>query len=108
MDGTEFEYVATADREAQIVSGFPKLKLGQDPQEVRSALGPPDVAQPMSRKESNALVGWTYTYYIKKRIDGPNEKDMVVEVFFDPAGKLQRAVPSNIPGLGEVGHPGGA
>src|SRR4051794_36307475 len=45
IDGIQYGYVATPEREAQIVRGFPKLRLGQSREEVRDALGLPDTAQ---------------------------------------------------------------
>src|SRR5438270_446126 len=66
IDGVEYEYVASAEREKQIVSGFPKLKVGQSREEVRDALGMPDTARPGYSKEYNSrFLGWSYMYKIK-------------------------------------------
>src|SRR3954466_6555172 len=66
IDGVEYEYVASAEREGRIVSGFPKLKVGQSPEEVRDALGLPDTAQPGYSKDFNSrFLGWSYMYKIK-------------------------------------------
>src|SRR4051794_12696240 len=46
IDGVEYEYIASAEREKQIASGFPKLKVGQSREEVRDALGMPDTSRP--------------------------------------------------------------
>jgi hypothetical protein len=46
-------------------------------------------------------------YKISMRTGGPNTNDVCVEVFFNPDGKLRWAAPNHIPGLSEVGHPGG-
>src|SRR5262249_18030570 len=46
-DGGGYGYVATAEREAQIIAGFRKLKVGQSREEVREAMGPPDEVHPM-------------------------------------------------------------
>ena len=103
-----YEYVANAEREKQIVDGFPKLKVGQSREEVRDALGLPDTAQPGYSKEYNSrFLGWSYMYKIKMRFGGPNTNDVCVEVFFDPAGNLSWAVPNHIDGLKEIGSPAG-
>lgn len=108
INGIEYEYVATGEREAQIVAGFPKLKLGQSREEVRAALGLPDRATPGYRKEYNApFRGWGYMYKIKMRTGSPNTNDVCVQVFFDPAGELKWAVPNHIEGFKEVGSPAG-
>lgn len=108
IDGIAFEYVATAEREAQIVAGFPKLKLGQSREEVRAALGLPDAAGPGYGKEYNPRFhGWGYMYKIRMRAEGPNTNDVCVQVFFNPAGELKWAVPNHIPGLKEIGDPAG-
>jgi hypothetical protein len=108
IDGVEFEYVASAEREKQIVSGFPKLKVGQSREEVRDALGMPDTAQPGYSKEYNSrFLGWSYMYKIKMRSGSPNTNDICVQVFFDPSGNLKWAVPSHIEGLKEIGGPAG-
>jgi hypothetical protein len=106
IDGVEYGYVATAEREKQIVDGFPKLKVGQSREEVRDALGLPDIAQPASSKEyPGRFLGWSYMYRIKMRSGGPNTNDVCVEVFFGSAGNLKWAVPNHIAGLKEVGGP---
>jgi hypothetical protein len=106
IDGVGYEYVATAERERQIVDGFPKLKVGQSREEVRDAMGLPDTAQPGYSKEYNSrFLGWSYLYRIRMRSGGPNTNDVCVEVFFDSAGNLMRAVPNHIAGLKEVGGP---
>jgi len=108
IGGIEFGYVATAEREAQIVAGFPKVKLGQSREEVRAVLGLPDAARPAYGKEYNApFRGWVYTYKIKMRVGSPNTNDVCVLVFFNPAGELRSAVPNHIPDLKEVGGPAG-
>jgi hypothetical protein len=105
IDGVEYEYVARAERQAQIVAGFSNLSVGQSREDVRDALGPPDIARPDYGKAYNSpLLGWSYMYRIKMRAGGTNE--VCVEVFFDPAGKLKWAVPERIAGLKEVGGPG--
>jgi hypothetical protein len=107
IDGVDYQYVATREREAQIVAGFPKLKLGQTREQVRNALGPPDFANPEFSKAFNSqFLGWSYQYYIKERVVSPNMNDPCVEVFFDPNGKITWAVPENIAGLKEIGGPG--
>lgn len=108
LDGVEYEYVATSEREAQIVAGFPKLKTGQSREDVRDTLGPPDRAIPAYGKAYSApFRGWAYLYKIKMRSQGPNTNDICVNVYFDPDGNLDWAVPSNIAGLTEVGRVGG-
>jgi hypothetical protein len=107
IDGIEYEFIATPDREAQIIAGFPQLMLGQSREEVRAALGLPDAATPGYGKEYNAFRGWGYIYKIKMRAGGPNTNDVCVQVFFNPAGELKWAVPNHIPGLKEVGGPAG-
>lgn len=60
IDSVEYAYVASAERETQIVSGFPKLKVGQSREEVRDVLGAPDTAQPGYSKEySSRFLGWS-------------------------------------------------
>lgn len=109
IDGVEYEYVASAEREQQIVRGFPKLKVGQSREEVRDTLGLPDTARPRHSKAYNSqFLGWSYIYRIKMRSGGPNINDVCVELFFDPAGNLKWAVPNHIPGLKEIGNPAGA
>lgn len=105
IDGIEYKYVATAKRRAQIVAGFPKLKLGQSREKVRAALGLPDRAYPMYDKRGQVFGGWTYRYEIKMRAPGPNMYDVRVSLFFNPAGKLRWAVPCHIPGLKSIGGP---
>jgi hypothetical protein len=108
IEGVEYEYVASAEREKQIVSGFPTLKVGQSRDEVRDALGLPDTAQPGYSKEYNSrFLGWSYMYKIKMRSGSPNTKDVCVQVFFDSTGKLKWAVPNHIEGLKEIGGPAG-
>jgi hypothetical protein len=106
IDGVEYEYVATAERKKQIVNGFSKLKVGQSREEVRDALGLPDIARPGYSKEYNSrFIGWSYLYRIRMRSGSPNTNDVCVEVFFDSAGNLMRAVPNHIAGLKEVSGP---
>jgi hypothetical protein len=108
IDGIEYEYVATHERENEIVNGFPKLAVGQSREEVRAAMGLPDRAEPMYGKERNApFHGWWYMHKIKMRSGGPNTNDICIEVFFSPKGKLSWAVPNHIEDLKEVGSPAG-
>lgn len=103
-DGCEYGYVATAEREAQIIAGFRNLTVGQSREEVRDAMGAPDEAKPMYRKAHNMpFIGWSYTYKIKMRSGGPNMNDVCVEVFFSADGTLHWAVPNHIAGLEEIG-----
>ena len=106
IDGVNYEYVATKDRETQITKGFHKLNIGQSRQDVRDALGSPDSAEPSYGKEANPrLRGWCYMYKIRMRAGSPNTNDVCVEVFFfDPVGKIHWAVPENITGLNEIGQ----
>jgi hypothetical protein len=106
--GVKYAYVATPEREAQIVEGFSKLKVGQTREEVRAALGPPDKRNRSYAKVKQAkppFLGWCYTYKIKMRGGASNENNVCVQVFFNPAGKLTWAAP-NVPGLKDVGSPG--
>jgi len=106
IDGVHYEYVAPVDREARIISGFRTLKLGQSREDVRAALGPPDLASPLYGKAADGpFLGWTYLYKIRMRSGGPNTNDVCVEVFFDPRNALHWAVPSHIDGLEDVGSP---
>jgi hypothetical protein len=104
IDGVDYRYIATADREAQIIAGFKKLKVGQSREEVRDAMGPPDSAEPMHRKAHNMpFIGWSYTYEVKMRSRGPNMNDVSVQIFFDADGSLHWAAPNHILGLEDVG-----
>lgn len=106
IEGIKYKYVATREREGQIVAGYVKLKVGQTREDVRAALGPPDKANRQYGKEADApFLGWSYTYRIKTRAGAPNENDVRVQVYFDPEGKLHWAYP-NVPGLKEIGRPG--
>ena len=106
IDAIEYKYVATPERENEIVGGFPKLAVGQSRQDVRAAMGSPDSAEPMYGKESDApFHGWSYTYKIKLRSGGPNMNDVYVTAYFSPDGKLSWAVPNHVEGLNEVGSP---
>jgi hypothetical protein len=108
IEGISYEYVATPDREQEIIAGFGKLKIGQSREEVRQAMGRPDSAEPMYGKAKDSpFHGWSYMYKIKMRSGRPNTGDICVQVFFNPDGKLHWAVPSHIAGLSEVGRPGG-
>jgi hypothetical protein len=108
IEGISYEYVATPEREQEIIAGFRKLKVGQLREEVRQAMGPPDSAKPMYGKAKDSpFHGWSYLYKIRMRSRGANTRDVCVQVFFSPDGKLHWAVPENIAGLSEVGHPGG-
>jgi hypothetical protein len=104
IDGIEYKYVATAERKAKIIAGFPKLKLGQSREKVRAALGLPDTARPMYDKRCKEFHGWVYDYDIKMRAPS-NMYDVCVGVYFNPNGKLRWAVPCHIPGLKAVGGP---
>jgi hypothetical protein len=105
INGLEYKYVATAERRAQIIAGYRKLKLGQSREEVRAALGLPDRAQTMYDKRGRIFYGWDYDYDIKMRWPGPNIYDVQVSLFFNPEGKLRRALPCHIPGLKALGGP---
>jgi outer membrane protein assembly factor BamE (lipoprotein component of BamABCDE complex) len=98
--------VATSARQAAILAGFAKLKVGQSREEVRQALGAPDKAQIAQGKLYNSPRCWVYMYKIKMRTSGPNTKDICVEVSFDSDGKLNWAMPENIAGLNEARSPG--
>jgi hypothetical protein len=103
-DGGEYAYIATAGREAEIIAGFQKLKVGQSREEVRDAMGSPDSAKPMHRKAYNMpFIGWSYTYTVKMRPGGPHMNDVYIEVFFSQDGTLHWAVPNHIAGLEQVG-----
>lgn len=103
INGLEYRYLASKERESQIIEGFKKLRLGESRDDVRDALGPPDTADSMSGKHRDApFRGWCYMYQIKMR-DLANTNDVSVHVFFDPDGKLDWAAPSNIDGLTEIG-----
>jgi hypothetical protein len=76
-DGGGCGYVAIAEREAQIIAGFRKLKVGQSREEVREAMGPPDEVHPMRSKEYNMpFIGWCYLYEIKLRRGPPNTNNV--------------------------------
>jgi hypothetical protein len=103
-DAGEFGYVATAEREAQIIAGFRKLSVGESREDVREAMGPPDVVEPMRSKEYNMpFIGWHYLYEIKMRRGPPNTNNVYASVFFSPDGTLHWAVPNQVAGLDEVG-----
>jgi hypothetical protein len=67
IDGIEYQYVATAEREASIIAGFTKLTVGQSREVVRKLLGPPDFAEPLYDKQGDIFRGWYYMYKIKMR-----------------------------------------
>ena len=104
IDGFEYKYVATAERESNIIAGFKKLKVGQSREDVRKLLGPPDVADTSFTKGfRDEFRGWYYQYKIRMR-SLASTNDVCVEVFFDTKGKLHWAVPENIPDLREIGQ----
>ena len=108
IEGITYGYVATQEREQEIITGFRKLSVGQSREDVREAMGPPDSAETMWGKDDfKPFTGWSYMYKIRMRPVGPNTSDVCIHVFFNPKGKLEWAVPSHIAGLSEVGHAGG-
>ena len=103
----DYRYIATPARREQIVNGFGNLKVGQTREEVRAAMGPPDLADAQYSLELfPKYEGWRYHYYIRLLALGPNFRDEYVGAYFKPDGKLKWAVASNIPGLTEVGSCG--
>src|SRR5260370_9886212 len=103
IEGISYAYVVMPAREQEIVEGFRKLEVGQCREEVRQEMGPPDSAETMyGMAKDSPFHGWSYMYKIRMRPGGPNTNDVCVEVFFNPEGKLRRAVPNPIPALGDV------
>src|SRR6188472_3997667 len=65
IDGVTYAYVAPAERQQAIISGYAQLKVGQTREEVRALLGLPDSALPMQPHQSFRFLGWHYVYHIR-------------------------------------------
>lgn len=53
------------------------------------------------RGPGDHFLGWIYSYEIRMR-DWINVNDLEVLVFFDQDGRMESAVPSNVPELHEI------
>ena len=105
VDGISYEYIATADREAQILAGFQKLKVGQSREEVRDVMGPPDMAFLGRAKGPDPDVRfWVFVYKIKQMESEPMNvyNDTFIRILFDTDGKLNVATPYQIAGLKSI------
>jgi hypothetical protein len=100
IDGIHYEYVATKEREVQIIDGVQKLEAGPFRADVRKLLGPPDIGRPLYGKYNSVLIYWDYIYRIRYRDKTDwNDSDYAVELFFTPTGRLDWARVHGVPGL---------
>lgn len=85
---TTYPFVAARARAAEIVSGFPKVKAGMLPFEVRAILGEPDevhiLYEPRIKKPKT--IGCTRWYIVRRLVQSGSvndKKEALVRVSFD-------------------------
>ncbi|HEX3355886.1 MAG TPA: hypothetical protein VHS31_02800 [Tepidisphaeraceae bacterium] len=102
-----WEYVATPQRQQQILAGFAKLKVGQSREQVRALLGPPDSAVPCYESWNfNKYAGWHYSYDIRYTPHHSLIYDSETLLCFDPKTNCLLFTTSS-PGFGQpdIGTP---
>jgi hypothetical protein len=104
-----FPYIASQERQTQIIKNYSKLTVGLTEADIIALLGEPDCADPLYTKApppNMEYLGFRWTYFIEK--PDPNlsnlKKDITVEVYFDTNSKTDWIV-SNVDGLYEIGRP---
>jgi hypothetical protein len=104
IDGVTYAYVAPAERQQAIISGYAQLKVGQTREEVRTLLGAPDYAIAMYPRRSYRFLGWHYIYHIRTIFNWTDTSDQWVQTMFDPSSdRLYWAHSNSLPGLADVG-----
>lgn len=93
-----YPYIASPERQQQILDGYPQLHPGMFEKEVVGILGAPDERHPTyeAKMSNSRQVGFSYVYLIQRlqesgSVDSMQEK--LVRVHFDRAGLLVRVVP---------------
>jgi hypothetical protein len=100
-------FQATPERRANVLAALNAVRPGMSRHQVASALGRPDWARDLARKESPRIVGSEWAYALAKPdLDLVNERnDQAVYVYFSPAGvvhevrrmKIAEAAPTERP-----------
>ncbi len=104
-----FPYIASQERQAQIIEKYSQLTVGLTEADVFALLGEPDCAEPLYTKApppNMEYLGFRWIYYLEK--PNPNltnlKKDIAVQIYFNTESKTDWIV-SNIDGLDEIGSP---
>jgi hypothetical protein len=98
-----YPYEASQARKDRIVKNYPKLAVGMSKDRVAELIGDPDYSGlgygPKGPNEKWRGSDWTY--WFRKRDNGINSFDPVVQIFFGTDDRAHWIVPSNIDGLKE-------
>ena len=85
-----FPYIASVERQNQLIQNYYNLSTGQTKQEVIQIIGEPDYSEPLySKTPSPGYFGDDWLYFLEKP-DPPIlnvENDKRIHVFFDINGK---------------------
>jgi hypothetical protein len=111
IEGIDYAYIASATRETQIRTAYASLTVGQTREDVRRALGAPDLAFPRytSNEEGHRYLGWGYLYLLRDTPHRSSTADVNILMVFDPStNRLAWTSPSDsakLPHLGTEGSP---
>lgn len=106
-----FPYDVSESRQHELTTAYVALSLGMSKSSVLRMLGPPDYSMSLYSKEfPGHYVSGKWTYFLSKPDpDLVNEKmDRAILVYFDRNDNAEWIIPHNVPGLTELGGPGGS
>lgn len=90
-----YPYVATPEREAKILKGMEKVKVGMASSDVRNVLGEPDEVRklydPNINLKNREPIGYTWWFIIERKVESGsvNEKaEKLFRVSFDLEDKI--------------------
>lgn len=88
-------YVASPERQKQIKEGFPKIKPGMTPEQMKAILGDPDEVLPLyePKIKTGKRIGATYWYYLEKK---GRDKEKVVRISLDLSGHVTEVDPRGL------------
>ena len=94
---TKFPYVASQEKQNRILTSFSDLKTGLEVSTTVKLLGPPDFVQTRSRKRTPEIQGYLCMYYLYGggEVSTSQRWDVVLELYFDRAGKLEEVYPAS-------------
>ncbi len=82
-----YPYVATAERQAQILDGFGEIKPGMSPPDVTAFLGQPDeIRNLLDQIKNSETVGYTWWFIIERKAEtgsAAEKAEKLVRVTFD-------------------------
>jgi hypothetical protein len=93
--GLVYPYVASAERQAQIVKGMGKIREGMSPSDVEAVLGKTDMVMDLfNRGEVNPKpIGYTWWYILQRKTDkgsSAEREEKLVRISFDLGDKVTK------------------